>query len=97
MTTGDKMLPLVKAVESVTGRRVHLSTALRWAQRGCHGIRLKTWMVGGRRLTTERAVRAFVDATTQATGPRPLKATRSVSQRDRDVTSAELDLEGVVK
>jgi len=58
--------PLVDAVYAATGRRPHLSTALRWCFKGISGTRLESWKVGGRRLTTIDAVNAFVDATTAA-------------------------------
>jgi Protein of unknown function (DUF1580) len=60
----EKLLPLVDAVQAATGRRPHLSTVLRWCQRGCHGIRLESRMLGGRRLTSLDAVNRYVDAVT---------------------------------
>ena len=31
---------------------VHISTAFRWTQQGCKGIRLESFSVGGRKFTT---------------------------------------------
>ena len=63
----DKLLPLADAVQLATGHRPHLSTLLRWCQKpNQYGIRLKSWKVGGRRLTTVAAVRCYVDQTTIA-------------------------------
>jgi hypothetical protein len=59
-------LPLVKAVEAATGRRPHLSTILRWCQYGSRGIRLESWVLGGRRLTTVEAVKNYMEAVTAA-------------------------------
>lgn len=60
-------LPLVEAVEAETGRRPHLSTVLRWCQRrNRHGIKLESWFLGGRRVTSREAVRRFNNATTSA-------------------------------
>lgn len=52
--------PLADAVEAATGRRPHLSTALRWANQGRKGVRLKCWELGGRKLTTIQAVHDFM-------------------------------------
>jgi hypothetical protein len=62
MLENEKKMPLVPAVEAETGRRVHLCTALRWAQRGSKGIILESVFLGGRRLTSVEAVRRFVAA-----------------------------------
>lgn len=67
MQATDPLLPLVDAVQAATGRRPHLSTVLRWCQRpNRHGIRLRSRVVGGRRLTTVAAVLQYIDATTEA-------------------------------
>ena len=34
----------------------------RWSSRGVRGIRLRTWLVGGKRVTTPAAVEAFLQA-----------------------------------
>lgn len=61
-----KLRPLAVAAELATGYRPPISTAMRWASKGVHGIRLRTWMVGGRRMTTVDAVRQFNAAVTAA-------------------------------
>lgn len=94
-----KMIPLVEAVEKVTGRSVHLSTAIRWAQRGCGGIKLASWVVGGRRLTTAKAVREFVAQRTAASDksrPHSHQGDRTAEQRNREVSAAEKRLEQAV-
>lgn len=66
----DDLMPLVDAVKSATGHRPHLSTVLRWCQRpNRHGIRLQSWRLGGKRLTTIAAVLEYVRATTAASDP----------------------------
>lgn len=57
---------LLDAIEEVTSRRPHVSTAIRWRTRGCRGIRLEAEMIGGQWFTTTGAVKAFVDATNSA-------------------------------
>lgn len=66
MKPTNALQPLVPAVEQAHGFRPHLSTPWRWAVKGCRGIRLRTVVVGGRRLTTVDDVLAFSEATTAA-------------------------------
>lgn len=61
------LLPLAEAVSLATGQRRSIQTIFRWSQKpNQHGIKLQTWKLGGKRLTTVAAVRDFVQATTQA-------------------------------
>ncbi|MEO8270267.1 MAG: DUF1580 domain-containing protein [Aureliella sp.] len=69
MSNNHSLLPLVEAVENVTGQRIHLATALRLTQQGRRGHRLQSWVIGARRMTTEQAVQDFVTATTEAREP----------------------------
>ena len=72
------LMPLTAAVKLATGRSPHLSTILRWATRGCHGVRLRTWVMGGRRLTNPASVTEFVNASTDAAnGEQPSVASYS--------------------
>ncbi|NQT20881.1 MAG: DUF1580 domain-containing protein [Planctomycetes bacterium] len=45
-------------------RKVHTSTVFRWAQRGVAGRKLRTWRLGGRRITTIRALEEFIQPAT---------------------------------
>lgn len=62
-------LSIPTAIERATGNRPHPSTCWRWATQGAGGHILKTWMLGGRRKTTVKAVHEFIEARTQATTP----------------------------
>ncbi len=66
MQVNERLLPLVEVIEQATGQRVNLSTALRWCQQGVGGIRLESWKLGGRRLTSAEAVGRFLERTTAA-------------------------------
>ena len=84
--------PLVPTIEKVTGQRVSLSTTMRWAIEGRRGVKLRTWMFGGRRMTNEASVIEFVSQLTEestVTDPAPL---RSAKQRERDISNAERKL-----
>jgi hypothetical protein len=59
-------LPIIKAVEKVTGQRPHVQTVRRWVKKGCRGVRLNALFVNGSYLTTIQAVEDFFRATTEA-------------------------------
>ena len=75
---------------------VTIPTVWRWRQRGVRGIRLETFMLGGRRFTTAEAHRRIVDRTTAAANGETPKA-RSNRQRERAIAAAErlLDEAGI--
>ncbi|GAB5402834.1 MAG: hypothetical protein Aurels2KO_10650 [Aureliella sp.] len=60
-------MPIAEAFVRVTGTRPHPSTCWRWYRRGIKGIKLDTWIVCGKRMTTTEAARRFVEETTAAT------------------------------
>lgn len=74
-------LPLVDAVEQATGRRPHLSTVLRWTQRiNRYGVRLESWIYGGRRVTSPEAVHRYNEQSTAvANGTLPTATPRQRS------------------
>ncbi len=63
---GEKLLSIGEAIERVTGQRPHPTTCSRWVRRGSQGIVLASVLVGTRRLTTEKAVREWIDEKTEA-------------------------------
>jgi len=81
MKENKKLLPLLKAVESATGVRPHLSTVIRWVTKGTRGVRLEAVMLGGRRMTTVENVERFVDASSQNANNSPILP---VVSNDRD-------------
>jgi hypothetical protein len=93
MLENEKLMPLVPAVEAVTGRRLHLSTPLRWAMRGAKGIILESVFLGGRRLTSTEAVRRFIQA-----GSERAKATTTPQITPRQAAAiAERDAKRLAK
>jgi hypothetical protein len=56
----QQRIPLVEAIESVTGKRIHISIALRWCTKGRCGRRLLSWPARHGRVTTVLAVREFL-------------------------------------
>jgi len=41
-------------------RRPHIATMHRWCLRGCRGVKLRSWMLGGVRHVTPEAVEEFL-------------------------------------
>ena len=73
------------------GKRVHISTVWRWAQRGCRGPRLRLVRAGGTfvlRADLERFLAAIND-------PRPVAAGVPVAGAASSKLAAELDRIGV--
>ncbi len=89
-------LPLVEAVQAVHGRRIHLSTALRWCQsRNRFGVKLESWLQGGRRVTSVEAVRRYDERNTLASDAEHGVPVATTAQRARAHSQAvrELDAE----
>ena len=72
------------------GRKVHVSTLYRWAQRGIRGIKLETLRLGGGLVTSVEALQRFAERLTSVDGA---PVTRSEPQRRRDTAWAEAELE----
>jgi hypothetical protein len=73
-----KYVSIGKAFEELTGTRPHPSTIWRWALKGSKGVTLKSWLVGGRRMTTFEAVQSFIDSRSAA-----LQVTPSAESKDK--------------
>jgi hypothetical protein len=69
-----------KALPSVNGRRIHVSTLWRWSQRGVGGIRLETRRLGGRVVTSKEALERFTSELATQSGP---EAVEPVDKRPR--------------
>ena len=78
--SSENLIPMSTAAKDpVLGKPVHVSTLHRWQLRGVRGIRLETWMVGGRRMTSREALVRFLERInkSQAASPLPKTKTRS--------------------
>ncbi len=91
-TTLEHPVPLsvlAREVVNREGRRgVNVSTLWRWIQRGIHGVRLESTLVGGIRMSTRQALARFFAATTAAADgtTSPVRTNR---QRERSIAAAE--------
>ena len=95
-TTLEEPVPLAVLAREVVnrgGRRgINVSTVWRWIQRGIHGVRLESILVGGIRMSSREALARFFAATTAAANGKqtPVRTSR---QRQRDIAAAEKELE----
>jgi hypothetical protein len=80
-------LPLRRA-----GRRLHLATIYRWAQRGLRGVRLEIVQAGGTRCTSEAALLRFFEALSEPRSTQTPSIAKSVAFRQAE---AELDRAGI--
>ncbi len=103
MLFDEEVLTLPQAaacLPRIGGKKLHASTVWRWARRGLHGIRLETRRVGGRMVTSKRALEDFTK--TLANLPPEERPSAPVSvlpprmraerQRQRDIAKAEAEL-----
>lgn len=88
----EELMSLSKAAKRCP-TRPHVATVWRWATRGCRGIQLETWAVGGKRFTTEEALERFMQRTTAAAVAGKPVDTNSTATRRRQIAAAEAELE----
>ena len=89
---------VAKLLPTFDGKRVHTSTLWRWCCKGSRGVQLEYTRLGSRILTTEAAVRAFMQARTEVDSqPAARSRPRTSAQRERavDVAYVELRQRGV--
>ena len=59
----EKQFPVIEIPNRVpprNGKKLHPSTAIRWAVKGARGRKLRSWFVGGVRFTDEEALAEFL-------------------------------------
>jgi hypothetical protein len=64
----ETTLSLRQAAKILPGQPTR-STLHRWTHHGCRGVRLATFLVGGRRYTTRDAIAKFINALSNVEGP----------------------------
>lgn len=60
----ESLITLTEAARSLPNKP-HVATLYRWMSRGVRGIRLRTFLVGGRRYTSREALDEFINAASQ--------------------------------
>jgi hypothetical protein len=85
----DRVLP---------GKPVSLATKFRWATKGARGVVLKTFLLGGTRMTSVEAVRRFVAEVSkmgaQEMASPPVARGKSTASKRRDAVNQELQNRG---
>ncbi len=61
----ENLITLAEAARLLPGNPSP-SSLWRWRTKGCHGVKLRAWLIGGRWHTSREALQAFVAATTAA-------------------------------
>jgi Protein of unknown function (DUF1580) len=74
------------------GKKVHVSSVFRWAQRGCKGVKLEALQAGGTKVTSAEALQRFFEKLTAAASGEPLPV-RSSAAQSRAIKSAAAELE----
>jgi hypothetical protein len=92
LISNESLIPVSDAPKHVPGRP-HIATIWRWIQRGCRGVRLETWLVGGRRFTSLEAIDRFIERTTAAAAPELACAVPTPRQRRRAIDQANRELD----
>jgi hypothetical protein len=98
--TAERLVPLSEARQLIPNRP-DKATVYRWYARGVAGVKLETLMVGGRRYTSQEAIRRFferrtatADAAISAGSTADLGRQKQADRHDESV-ERELDARGI--
>jgi len=58
-----------KHLGRITGQTPHISTLWRWCLKGCHGVKLESICIGGKRFVTPSAIQRFIENSTSKQTP----------------------------
>jgi hypothetical protein len=83
----EDVISLTDAAKSLPGRP-NITTIWRWRNRGVRGVKLETFLQGGRRMTSREALSRFFAATTAAADGEPIRS-ETPRQRERAIERAE--------
>jgi len=83
----ETIISLTEAAKMAPARP-NITTVWRWRNRGVRGVRLETFLSGGRRFTSVEALRRFQDRVTAAADGVPVRA-ETPRQRERAIDRAE--------
>lgn len=96
-----------KALPSLNGRRLHVSTLWRWARKGVHGVQLETRRIGVRIVTSREALERFTKTLAELPerrdstgyGPRvekPAMSCQAARKRAQEAAARTLDRAGIL-
>ena len=87
------MAQAAATVERLTGMRPHRATLDRWRLRGCHGIKLESVRIGGKRFVSVEALRRFFESVTAAVDGKAADGGPSTTQRELSIRQAKADVD----
>lgn len=91
----EKPIPIGEAPKHIPGRP-HAATVWRWYQHGVRGVKLETYLVGGKRFTSAGAIQRFIRQSTEAQdGPAINRAPSRQRQKQIEAADAELERAGI--
>jgi hypothetical protein len=80
------------------GKRLYVNTVWRWCMKGLrNGVRLRSVLIGGQRLTTRRWLQEFIQATSEAPGGASPPVVRTPRQRQSASERAAEELKAAWK
>ena len=86
----EEIFSLPQAARSLPGHP-HVSTIYRWRLRGIRGVKLETFLIGGRRFTSREAIERFTERITAVANGEP-SPKRTNRQRGAAISQAEREL-----
>lgn len=94
----ERLIPLVAVPNHLPSgpgfRKIHVNTAIRWANPRRNGVVLESLKIGGRRFTSLEALERFVEAlNAPVVQPGTQQPVRSPSRREREAERAGAALE----
>jgi hypothetical protein len=99
ITNGEKLIRLMEVPKlnwlpgRKQGERINISTIIRWAQKGLHGIKLETLRAGGTLVTSEEAIKRFFERLSDPEST-PITVTPTMMRRAHKAAARELDAAG---
>ena len=84
----EQLLTLTAAAQLLPGRP-NVATLWRWRTAGIRGVKLETFLFGGRRMTSREALRRFFEHTTAAADGLPIANGETSAARERAIDRAE--------
>jgi hypothetical protein len=90
------LMPVKAAHKKATGVNVHPATCYRWCtKKNKHGILLKSWIVGNKRLTTPEAIEEYINLNTELAGKAGTSCSPSTSHPMHKNAIEQLKKEGL--
>jgi hypothetical protein len=83
----NQTLLTLKQASKETPSRPHVATMWRWVNRGCRGVRLESWMIGGLRYTSVEALEKFFAQMNSKPVEPSAKRAEAIDQAEKELAS----------